>query len=199
MKRDFLAGLIALLPIGLTIFVIWFVVNSLGGVLKVVFQKIPIFTNLNPFLLSLMGFITLLILIYLVGFVTRIYLGRKLLQLFDRIMTKLPVIQTIYNAGKKLSDGIFIDKSAFQKVVLVEFPKPGSYAIGFLTSKDTFQIRDKTDNESVYIPIPNGFYLAVSKTDVIETNLTVDKALQIIISGGIISPTGQLAKENDGK
>lgn len=199
MKKDFIAGLIALFPIGLTLFVIWFVINSLGGVLKVIFQKIPIFANLHPFVHSLLGFISLLLIIYLVGFITRNYLGKKFLRYTDKVLTKIPVIQTIYNAGRKLSDGIFIDKSAFKSVVLVEFPRPGVYAIGFLTSKEDFQIGEKTDNESVYVPIPNGFYLAVPKSGVIETNLSVDKALQIIISGGIISPTGQIAKGKEAK
>ncbi|MDD2891049.1 MAG: DUF502 domain-containing protein [bacterium] len=194
-KKNIFAGLMALFPIGLTAFVIWFVVNNFGGIFKIIFQKIPIFSSLPPFVHSLLGFITLVILIYIIGLITRNFIGKKLLQTAEKVITKIPVIQSIYNAGRKLTDGVFVDKSAFKSVVFVEFPRKGMYAIGFKTSKENFQIGDSPDNVSVYVPIPNGFYLAANKSDLIETSLSVDTALQIIISGGIISPTGQTAKE----
>lgn len=189
MKKKFLAGIIALFPIGLTLFICWLIIDKIGGILGRVFRVVPIVSLWSPFVHSILGFIALLIIIYIIGTITTSYLGRKLFHLGEIIITKIPLIRPIYNAGRKIIDALFINRSAFKSVVLVEFPRKGMYSLGFLTSESSLKTRESSNNVSVYIPVPNSFHLIVPRSEVTETDLPIDAALQIIFSGGIIQPT----------
>ena len=197
MENKFIAGIIALFPISLTLFLCWFIIDKIGGVLGKAFKVIPVISSLHPFVHAIFGFIALLIIIYIIGVITTSYIGRKLLHLGETIITKIPLIRPVYNAGRKLTEALFINRSAFKSVVLFEFPRKGIYALGFLTNDSSLKTPDSSDNVSVFLPTPNNFHLIVPRSEIIETKLPVDTALQIIFSGRIIQPAEADLKQSN--
>lgn len=125
MRKNLVAGIIALLPVGLTVLICWFIIAKLGGILGAIFRSVPVISLWPVFTHKLLGFIGLLIIVYIIGAITTSYLGHKLFNFIETFIVKIPFIRPIYVAGRKLTDALFIDKSAFKSVVLVEFPRKG--------------------------------------------------------------------------
>jgi len=192
MKRKFITGIVALLPIGFTVFICWFLVIRIGGLLEAVFNRIPALSLLPSPVISLIGFLALLIIIYIIGVITSSYIGRRLLKLGEDLISKVPIIRTVYISARKLTNAIFIEKSAFKKAIIVEFPRKGIYTMGFMTNEHSWEIDGKEENVNVFIPTsPNptsGYYVIVPKSEIRETDLSIDTALRTIISGGVILP-----------
>ncbi len=192
MKRKFITGIVALLPIGLTVFIIWFMVMKIGGLLEVVFRKIPTLSNLPLPLISFFGFLTLVLIIYMIGIITSSYIGKRILKFGEDIISKVPLIRIIYTSVRKFTNAVFIDKSAFEKAVVIEYPRKGIYTMGFLTNESSWEIDGKGENVNVFIPTsPNptsGYYIIVPRVEIRETDLSIDGALRTIISGGVILP-----------
>ncbi|MDD5528496.1 MAG: DUF502 domain-containing protein [bacterium] len=199
MRKNLITGIIALLPIGLTIFVFWFLIDKFGGIFSNFFKLIPGVCTLYPFVHSFMGFLAFLIIVWVIGAIATSYIGHRFFVLWESIIIKVPFIRPIYAAGRQLSDALSIDKSksAFKSVVIVEFPRKGVYSMGFLTNDKSLKIKDVPDNISVFVPtVPNittGFYLIIPRSEVIEIPITIDAALRTIVSGGIIPPEWQTA------
>ncbi|MCK4353569.1 DUF502 domain-containing protein [candidate division WOR-3 bacterium] len=192
MKRKFITGIVALLPVGLTIFVVWFLVIKIGGLLQIIFEKIPHLSSLPSGIISLMGFITLVIIIYIIGVITSSYIGRRLFKFGEDIISRVPLIRTIYTSIRKFTNAVFMERSAFKKAVLIEYPRKGLYTLAFMTNELSWKVDGKEDNVSVFIPTsPNptsGYYIIVPRSDIRETSLTVDSAMKVIVSGGVILP-----------
>jgi uncharacterized membrane protein len=205
MKRKFITGLVAILPIGLTLFVLQFLVLRIGGLLKVAFRRIPWLSLLPSPIISIIGFLSILLLIYMIGVITSSYIGNRLLKFAENLISKLPIIRTLYTAVRRFTNAIFIDKSAFKKAILIEYPRRGIYTLAFMTNESSWDIDTIGANISLFVPTtPNptsGFYLVVPRAEVRETNLTIDEALRTIISGGVILPkhrqTRRLGGEKD--
>jgi len=191
-KADFLTGLVAVLPLAVTILILWFLVVRVGHFLGVLFQRIPYLSKLPSPAVSLLGFLVTLFLIYLVGTLTRTLLGRLALRLVDRIITKVPLARTIYSSTQKLSQTVFLDRSAFRRVVLVEWPRKGTYTLAFVTSEATWEIGGRKKAVNLFIPtVPNpttGFYVIMPEDQLIPTELTVEEGFASVISAGIVLP-----------
>lgn len=139
----------------------------------------------------------IIIFIFFAGFVgltARYYFGKKMINLTNKIFGKIPFLNKVYNSVQQIMDTIVKNKkSFFEKVVLVQFPKDGSYSLGFLTSKIGGEIPRKANKElfGVFLPTtPNpttGFFLALPKSDIIELEMSVESAIKIIMSGGVIN------------
>jgi uncharacterized membrane protein len=191
--RKFLTGLVAILPIGLTLFICWFLVVKIGSILGRLFQYIPIIRNIPEIVISMIGFIAAILVIYLVGVLTSSMMGKWMIRLGEALFTRLPLVRSVYTPSRQLVDTLFVDRSAFRRVVLVEFPQKGSYMIGFVTSDDLWTIGPAGMKAlSVFAPhTPNptsGFTLLISEDKVIETNLPVEWAMKMILSGGLVAP-----------
>jgi uncharacterized membrane protein len=191
--RRFLLGLAAILPLSLTVFVLWFLVTRFGGLLAGLFAQIPYLDRLPDIATAILGFFALVFLIYVIGFLATSILGRWFVRLSENALVRVPLVRTIYSSSKQLVETLFVDKSAFRKVVMVEFPKKGNYALGFVTTYDGWKIGPSELRAfPVFIPTtPNptsGYLLFVPETELIDTDLTVEWAMKVIISGGIVSP-----------
>jgi len=190
-KRHFITGLVAILPLGLTVGVIWFLIQKIGGFFGKYFTQISLFSNISKPLSSLLGFIAVIIGIYLIGFITSSFIGRWALNTLDKIMTKLPFVKGLYNATRQLVNAIMIDHSAFSKVVIIKYPWENTYTLAFLTSKDKWKIGGK-EYFNVFLPTsPNptsGYYLIYPASEIIETELSIQDGFKIITSGGVILP-----------
>lgn len=202
MRNHFLAGVLILMPFGITFLVMQWLFTWMAGFLKPILLKIAAEFANNPELqtsppayvsvaASVLSILALLILVYLAGIVAQRVLGKKLIALGEWLLLKIPVLSTIYGATKQVMGAMSLPgKEAFMSVVLVEFPRPGMKAIGFLTG----YIEDSNGKRycKVFIPTtPNpttGFFEIVPVEDVVQAAFSVEEAFKMIMSGGILSP-----------
>lgn len=200
LKRYFITGLIVLLPLWFTLYIFWiffsFVAKFFIPILRPLFnyllgeEYIPFF----PFLLKLSAFLIALLIIWLVGLLATNIFGRKIFQKLDQTFATIPLIRQVYSTFSKLTQIFFSGKTQFQRVVLVEFPRKGLYALGFITNEKNWQFVDQPGEAvlNVFIPTtPNptsGFFLLIPEKEVIPLEMSVDDALKMVISGGIVSP-----------
>ncbi len=192
-RQIFLTGLAVVVPVGVTIYILVFLVRLMDGLLSVVPQRYHPDTLLGVHLPGL-GIIFTAVLVFLCGLITRSYVGHRLVRMGDRILQKIPFVRGVYRASKQVSDSLIREKgSGFRKVVLVQFPRPGTYAIGFVTGQAAGEIRERIGEAvSVFLPTaPNptsGYILLVPEQDLIPLEMTVEQAFTLIVSGGMVAP-----------
>lgn len=186
-QRTLVAGVLVMLPIGITALVLKFVFDLLTPILQPVTDLLP-----GPDIYGT-GLIALLILIYVVGLVTAFVLGRRIINIAHRVMELIPFVKGIYSTTRtavQLLGGSLGEEpgNKYTGVVLVEFPRPGIHSIGLVTS----HINDPEGEDllSVYIPttpIPSsGFLVIVPSSQVITTDISVEDAMSVVVSGGIL-------------
>jgi len=148
-----------------------------------------------PFPIPGLGLILLFGTVLLTGFLVRNYLGRKLVHLWDRIIETIPLVNKLYMALKQLVETIFNrSPQDFKRVVLIEFPKEGCYAIGFVTGFAVGETQRKTHRKVINVFVPttpnptSGFFLMIPEESVIPMDMGVEDAFKLLVSGGIISP-----------
>jgi len=200
LEKNLFAGIIVILPITVTVFIIRFFVVSLNSVMLN-----PLAIRLKPYLLQeeqrlflakAVVFIAALLIIIFIGIMTRIIIVRKTFSFFEKFLYKLPMVNKIYGAIKEISKAFLGNKkSGFKKVVLVEYPRKGIYTIGFVTSESmiAFSVsEDSRDLVSIYIPTtPNptsGLFIMVPRGEVKALDMSVEEALKVVISAGAIAP-----------
>ena len=196
-KRYFITGLLVLFPFVLTVFIITWLFTKIDSILKGVIGNFLERVGLLSF--PGVGFISVILIILLVGLIARNYFGKKFIALGDTIVTKIPLINRIYLAIQQISKAFFSEqREVFKKAVLIEYPRKGIYSIVFFTQDTKGEIQQKLplDVVSVFLPTtPNptsGFLLFVPKTDIINLSMSVEEALKLVISGGAITPQHKL-------
>ncbi len=198
-RRAFLSGVVLLAPLGITFFVFNWLVLKIGGSFKTkVFFFIPRDVVSDPKLALFWNVTATLIVVFLVtllGFLSRYFVAKYLWSIGERILNNLPVVNTVYTSVKQII-GTFSsqNRAVFQKVVLIEFPRKGTFAIGFLTSNSKGEIRNKIDMplRNIFVPTtPNptsGFLVMLPVEDVRELDMSVGEGMKFIISGGAVAP-----------
>ncbi len=192
-RQIFLTGLAVVVPVGVTIYILVFLVRLMDDLLSVVPRPFHPDTILGVHIPGL-GIISTIFFIFLCGLVTRSYLGRRIVRTGERILQKIPFVRGVYRASKQVSDSLIMDKGqGFRKVVLVEFPRSGIWAIGFVAGQTSGELREKTGGAvSVFMPTsPNptsGYILLVPEKDLLPLEMTVEQAFTLIVSGGIVAP-----------
>ncbi|MDR1254645.1 MAG: DUF502 domain-containing protein [Puniceicoccales bacterium] len=197
-KRSFITGLFVLLPLGVTFFVIQILLNKVGHPASTLFFGNWI-KNLDKqwieCILNLISVVVVIAFIACFGWFSKYFLGKCFLRFTEKLISNVPLINSVYKTVKQLVDTLAQDKKTlFQKAVLVEFPRQGLYSVGFLTSDSQGEIYKKTSEEvySVFVPTtPNpttGFLLMVPKEQVITLDMSIGDAMKMIISGGAIVP-----------
>ncbi len=193
-KGVFLTGVIAVIPAGVTIYILYLIIKLMNNLVRFVPARYHP-DQLLPFHIPGLGVIITLILIFTIGLVTRSYLGKKLARLGDRMVRRIPLVRGIYNALKQFVDAVFSDKGqSFKKAVLLEYPRKGLYSIAFVTGVSRGEVQAKTSQRCVNVFVPttpnptSGFYIMVPEGDMITLDMTVEEAFTLIISGGIVSP-----------
>ncbi|MCZ6821138.1 MAG: DUF502 domain-containing protein [Calditrichaeota bacterium] len=196
-RAYFFTGLLVLVPLVLTGYIIWNLFLAIDGILRgFVYELIleTFGTTLGKPIPGI-GFVTLIILIIITGVAARNYVGKKLVAVGDQFVARIPLINRIYGAIKQISHAFLSSqREVFQKVVLFEYPRTGIYCIGFYTQDTRGPVQESIDEDVVSIFLPttpnptSGFLLFVPKTEIIELDLTIEEALKLIISGGAIVP-----------
>lgn len=183
LRSALITGFFILLPIGITL---WVVLSLLAFVNNLILPYIRLFINI-PDIPGIGVFITLL-LVLVTGLLAQNYFGKKLFTLWDKLIAKIPLVRAIYSAIKQMLESLLANKKGnFKQTVLVEFPRKGMFSIGFVANE--LKINGE-DYLAVYVPTaPNptsGYTVFVKKSDVINTNMTIDEATKIILSGGLV-------------
>ncbi len=189
-RRYFLAGIATILPIGLTIFIFWFLISRFGGLLSPLISLFPFLTHLPSPLLSLLGFILLVLVTIVIGAFASGILGRWLFRLFEEIFSSLPFVKSIYGSAKKLTETVFVDQKTLKKMVLVEYPRKNIFVLGFLMLEEEIFLQEERPYHLIFLPsTPNptsGWLIIVPKEEVRELSISVDEGLKLIVSGGIV-------------
>lgn len=192
-KNYFFAGLLITLPLFLTVYIILalfrFIDNSTGKYISYYLN-----TTFGIYIPGL-GILIFVAIVTLTGFLSKIFVGRFFIRYLGKIIRKFPLINQVYPAIKMITEFLFSSKKQkFKKTVLVEYPKKGTWMLGFVTNDGMDDADEKIgpDLIGIYIPFsPNptsGFYALIPKAEVVSTDISIKDAMQIIISGGIISP-----------
>ena len=184
-RNVFLAGILAAIPLVVTYLIFRWLFETLDGI----FQPAIIFFIGRS--LPGVGLVAVVILVYILGLITTNLIGRRLIRWVDAMMCRAPVIQYVYTAARQVVDAVrSLRQVPFKKVVIVEFPKAGMYSLGFVTGKAIdFRGQKKVP---VFIPhTPNpmtGFLVLLSAEDILDTDLTIEDAMRMVLSGGLLSP-----------
>lgn len=193
MKRYFIAGLLIWIPIVITVWVLAWIVGTLDQTLLLLPSSMRP-ANLLGFNLPGLGVILSVVVVLLTGMVAANIIGQRLVRYWDSVLSRIPVVKSIYYSVKQVSDTLFSSNGqAFRKAVLVQYPRANSWTIAFLTGQPGGDAaRHLTDHVSVYVPTtPNptsGFFLMVPRSDAIELDMSVDEALKYIVSMGVVAP-----------
>ena len=194
LKNVFLTGLAVIVPVGLTLYILVFLIGMMDGLLTFIPQKYHP-TALIGFHVPGLGIIITVLLIFFCGLMTKSILGNKIVIYGEALLDKIPFVRSIHMAIKKIVDSmVFYRRRGFKKVVLVEFPRRGAYAIAFMTGMPGDEINKKAGQRcvSVYVPTtPNptsGYFILFPEADVIQLDMSVEEAFTLIISCGIVNP-----------
>ncbi|MGD0282789.1 MAG: DUF502 domain-containing protein [Dissulfurispiraceae bacterium] len=187
-KRKFLAGLIVTVPVVFTVLVLVGLFKFVDGILS------PFFDFVLGIHIAGLGFITAIGIVFLIGIISTNVFGKKLLDLVEKIFLNIPVFKSIYTAIKQLVDAFSPESnSAFKRFVIVEYPRPGAYAFGFMTKECTIQSDGRyICLKAVYIPTNNlylGDIVLFNEQDIIYTDIQIEDGIRIILSGGIAAPS----------
>jgi len=185
-RNYFIAGVVVLIPIGITIYLSIFIVDISSKI-------IPKEINPNhylPYDIPGLEILIAILLITFIGWLSLSFLGKKLLNAFENLLKRIPILRTIYSAITQMTETFTKSEGNKKNVVLVEYPRKGSWAVGFATKDNEGQISKKTNKKLVNVFIPttpnptSGFLLMFSKEEVIYLNLTFEEASRFIVSAG---------------
>jgi uncharacterized membrane protein len=194
LRRYLIAGLLVWVPLGITIWVLVWLVTTLDQTLLLLPE------GARPeavfgFHIPGLGVVLSLAILLLTGVITANFFGARVILLWESVLGRIPFVKSIYSSVKQVSDTLLSESgTAFRKALLVEYPYPGSWTIAFLTGAPAAEIAEDLPGEhvSVYVPTtPNptsGFFLMLPKSRVHELDMTVDQALKYIISMGVVAP-----------
>lgn len=195
LRNYFFAGLLVTAPIGITIYIVWVIVNFVDSRVT---PLIPAKYNPETYLpinIPGLGLIVVFVAITLIGALTAGFFGRFIVKYGERVLARMPVVRSIYGALKQIFEAVLTHSStAFRKVVLIEYPRRGTWVLGFITGETKGEIQNLTKETVINVFLPttpnptSGFLLFVPAEDVYELTMTVEEGIKMVVSGGIVTP-----------
>ena len=189
-RNYFIAGVVVLIPIGMTIYLTLFLVSISSKIL-------PKEINPNhylPYNIPGVEIVTSIILITLIGWLSLSFIGKKMLDIFNNALKRIPILRTFYSAIVQMTETFTKTDKSQKNVVLVEYPRKGTWAVGFATKENSGEISNKTKKKLINVFVPttpnptSGFLLMFPKDEVIYLDLTFEEASKFIISAGTSNP-----------
>ena len=189
-RNYFIAGVVVLIPIGITVYFTLFLVSISSRIL-------PKEINPNhylPYNIPGVEIIISIALITLIGWISLSFIGKKLLDLFNKFLNRIPILRTIYSAIGQMTETFRSTDNKKKNVVLVEYPRKGSWAVGFATNKNSGEIKNKINKNLINVFVPttpnptSGFLLMFPEDEVIYLDLTFEEASKFIVSAGTSNP-----------
>ena len=196
-RRKLITGLLVVLPIFVTFFVIRFLFTMIGGILSPVVVRAVGFFGFSPnskideFVITSVAFVLTFVALYSIGVIATNFLGKFIISFYESILHNVPIIKNVYTSSKKLIEIISLPSTqSFKRVVIVEYPRVGMKAFAFVTGG--IKTEDGTELASIFIPTtPNptsGFLIYLPEQDIEETDLSIEEGMKLIVSGGILVP-----------
>ncbi len=189
-RNNFIAGIVVLIPIGITLYLTLFIIKVSSNIL-------PKEINPNyylPFNIPGLEILISVILITIIGWISLSFIGKRLFEFFESILNRIPILRTIYSAVGQLTETFANQKSDKKSVVLVEYPRKGTWAVGFSTKENTGEIRNKVGEDLINVFVPttpnptSGFLLMFPKKEVIYLDISFEQASKFIVSAGSTDP-----------
>ena len=194
MRKYFITGLLILVPLGITVWVLHAIISTMD-------QSLLLLPNqwrpeaLIGFKIPGLGALLTVLIVFLTGLLTKNFVGKYLVAGWETLLNRIPVVSSIYSSVKQVSDTLFSSTgNAFSKALLIQYPRQGTWTIAFLTGTPSVDVAKHLDGEhiSVYVPTtPNptsGYLLIIPKKDAIELEISVDTALKYVVSMGVVAP-----------
>ena len=186
LRNYFITGIVVLVPIGITLYLTKFFIQISSKI-------IPNEINPNsylPFAIPGIEILLSIILITIIGGLSLSFIGKKVLQIFNDILKRIPILRTIYSAIGQMAETLAPNKTSRKSVVLIEYPRKGSWAVGFATKENKGEISKKTETELINVFVPttpnptSGFLLMIPRSDLIYLDMTFEEASKFIVSAG---------------
>lgn len=194
LRRYLIAGLLVWVPLGITIYILHFLLTSLDQILLVLPESLQP-RALFGFDIPGLGVVVAFLILLATGVVAANFFGARLIRAWEAVLGRIPFVKSIYSSVKQVSDTLLSDTgNAFRKALLVEWPRPGCWTIAFLTGTPAESVAMHLGGEhvSIYVPTtPNptgGYFVVVPRSSVRELDMSVDEALKYIISMGVVAP-----------
>ncbi len=190
LRNYFIAGIVVLVPIGITLYLTRFFISISS-------KLIPNELNPNsylPFAIPGLEILLAIIFITIIGSLSLSFIGKKILKIFNDILKRIPILRTIYSAIGQMTETLAPKKGSKKSVVLVEYPRKGSWAVGFATRENDGEISKKTNTNLINVFVPttpnptSGFLLMFPKNEVIYLDMTFEEASKFIVSAGTSDP-----------
>ena len=185
-RNNFIAGIVVLIPIGITLYLTLFFVIFSGNIIPKEINP----NNYLPFNIPGVEILIALIFITLIGWISLSFLGKKFFELFNNILKRIPILRTIYSAIGQMTESFTKTDNKQKSVVLLEYPRKGIWAVGFATKENQGIIKDKVKEEIINVFVPttpnptSGFLLMVPKKDLIYLDVSFEQASKFIVSAG---------------
>ena len=193
-KRYFFTGLLISAPIGATIYITIFIVEFIAALVPQRFNPNGLLPEIIGYEIPGLELIIAFLSFILIGLIFSTLFGKAILGYFDNLITRIPFAGNVYKAIKQITETFSNADAAYQKVVLIEYPRKDIYAIGFMTGETKGEIKDrkKIDMVNVFVPTtPNptsGFLLFIPKEDAVELDMSVEDAIKLVVSAGMVVP-----------
>ena len=192
LRSWFFTGILVTAPVLLTVYITWAAIQLIDGQ---VVSLLPVLKDWNGLQIPGVGLVVGVVLITLIGAVAAGFLGRWVIRLGESMLNRMPVVRTIYGASKQILETIISSQSdAFREVVLVEYPRKELWVIGFVTGGTKGEVRRLVDKDMVNVFVPttpnptSGFLLFCPRSEVIFMEMSVEEAVKLVVSGGIVTP-----------
>ena len=189
-RNYFIAGIVVLIPIGITVYLTLFLINISSKIL-------PNEINPNhylPYDIPGLEIVISILLITLIGWISLSFLGKRLLKIFKNLLKKIPILRTIYSAILQMTETFTKNDKGKKNVVLIEYPRKGSWAVGFATKDNDTEMSKKTNKKLVNVFVPttpnptSGFLLMIPKDEIIYLDISFEEASKFIVSAGTSTP-----------
>ena len=186
LRNNFIAGIVVLIPIGITLYLTLFLIRISG---KVIPKEINP-NNYLPFNIPGVEILIALLIITFIGWLSLSFLGKKFFELFNNILKKIPILRTIYSAIGQMTESFTKTDNKQKSVVLLEYPRKGVWAVGFATKENEGLIKEKINEDLINVFVPttpnptSGFLLLVPKKDLIFLDISFEQASKFIVSAG---------------
>ena len=210
-RNSFLTGLVVIAPVALTIWLIWSVIGWIDGFVLPFIPNLyhpdnivnTIFGQDVAINIRGLGVVVFLLFTTLVGWIAKGFLGRSLIRIGENLVRRMPVVRSIYSGVKQIAETVFAQSDrSFEKACLIEYPRKGIWAVGFVSTEAKGEVKYKaksnSDLLSVFVPTtPNptsGFMLFFPRNDVIELEMSIEDAAKLVISAGLVYPPYEIPK-----
>ncbi|HET8726181.1 MAG TPA: DUF502 domain-containing protein [Alphaproteobacteria bacterium] len=195
LRAYFFAGILVTAPVAITLYLAWlfisFIDDRVNAILPARFNP----ETYLPFSLPGLGVLLVVVVLVLIGAMAAGFLGRLIVRAYEGVLARIPAVRSVYGAVKQIFETVLANQSnAFREVVLVEYPRRGLWALGFITGTTQGEVQNLTEDDVINVFLPttpnptSGFLLFVPRKDLVVLQMTVEEGIKMVVSGGIVTP-----------